>query len=155
MEHYDWTADLDLGIDVIDSQHRRIVDYINEINDAIAQQDVTMVFDVMERLKDYTMDHFAFEEQLLKQAGYLLMEAHQQVHRRFEDRIAKYEESLLNGHDPFGVARRIRTALMAWLIQHIKQEDADYVPVVKKVLKREQGWINGALKRIFGQTEDA
>jgi hemerythrin len=51
MDNFKWSADLDLGIDVIDSQHRRIVDYINEINVAIRQQDVAMVFDVMERLK--------------------------------------------------------------------------------------------------------
>lgn len=114
-----------------------------------------MIFDVMERLKDYTLDHFAFEEQLMNQAGYVLLEAHQQVHRRFEDKIKKLEDSLLNGQDPFGVARRIRTSLMAWLIQHIKHEDVDYVPVVKKVLNKKQGWINAALDRIFGQTEEA
>jgi hemerythrin len=44
---------------------------------------------------------------------------------------------------------------MAWLIQHIKQEDVDYVPVVKKVLNKEKSWIDGALKRIFGQPEKA
>ena len=155
MDNFKWSADLDLGIDVIDSQHRRIVDYINEINVAIRQQDVAMVFDVMERLKDYTLDHFAFEEQLMNQAGYVLLDAHQQVHRRFEGKVNKMEQSLLNGQDPFGIARRVRTSLMAWLIQHIKQEDVDYVPVVKKVLNKEKSWIDGALKRIFGQPEKA
>lgn len=155
MENFKWTDDLNLGIDIIDSQHKRIVDYINEINIAISYEDVTMVFDVMERLKDYTMDHFAFEEQLMKQAGYMLLEPHQKVHRRFEDKMNKLEASLSDGQDPFGVARRIRTSLMAWLIQHIKQEDIDYVPVVKKALHKEQNWIGSALKRIFGQTESA
>lgn len=155
MDHFEWTDDLNLGIDIIDSQHQRIVDYINEINVAIFHEDVPMIFDVMERLKDYTMDHFAFEEQLMNQAGYVLLEAHQKVHRRFEDKITKLEESLLNGQDPFGVARRVRTSLMAWLIQHIKHEDVDYVPVVKKILNKEQSWINSAIKRIFNQTENA
>lgn len=155
MDHFEWTDDLNLGIDIIDSQHQRIVDYINEINVAIFHEDVAMIFDVMERLKDYTMDHFAFEEQLMNQAGYVLLEAHQKVHRRFEDKISKLEESLVSGQDPFGVARRVRTSLMAWLIQHIKHEDVDYVPVVKKILNKEQSWINSALKRVFGQAENA
>ena len=155
MDHFEWTEDLNLGIDIIDSQHKRIVDYINEINDAILSEDVTMIFDVMERLKDYTLDHFAFEEQLMEQAGYVLLDAHQQVHRRFEDKVNKLEASLLNGQDPFGVARRVRNSLMSWLIQHIKHEDVDYVPVVKKVVNKKQSWINSALKRVFGQAEEA
>jgi len=33
----EWTNDLNTGIDVIDSQHKRIVDYINELERAIKQ----------------------------------------------------------------------------------------------------------------------
>lgn len=149
MEEYRWTDDLNLGIDIIDAQHRRIVDYIREVGQAIEQQDASLVFDVMERLKDYTLDHFSFEEQLMQRAGYLLCDAHQAKHRRFEEKVQRLSESLRQGDDPFGVARRIRNTLMVWLIQHIKHEDADYVPVVKKVLAKEQGWISGALQRIF------
>ncbi|GGY47577.1 bacteriohemerythrin [Bacterioplanes sanyensis] len=149
MEQFVWTDDLNLGIDIIDAQHRRIVDYIAEIGQAIEQQDAALVFDVMERLKDYTLDHFSFEEQLMQKAGYVLCEAHQAKHRRFEDKVERLSDSLRQGDDPFGVARRIRNTLMAWLIQHIKHEDIDYVPVVKKVLAKEQSWISGALNRIF------
>lgn len=152
MEMYEWTADLNLGIEVIDAQHRQIVHYINDLTDAISSENVDEVFDVMERLRDYTLDHFVFEGQLMNQAGYVLLSAHQMVHRRFEDKIARMQEELTSGRDPFGIARRVRTSLMAWLIQHIRHEDVDYVPVVKKVLKREAGWINSALKRIFGNT---
>ena len=38
MERIEWTADLNLGIDVIDSQHRNIVDYINQLTEAIETQ---------------------------------------------------------------------------------------------------------------------
>ena len=34
MAYINWTSDLDTGIQEIDVQHRRIVDYINRLNDA-------------------------------------------------------------------------------------------------------------------------
>lgn len=155
MDQFEWTDDMNLGIDVIDAQHRQIVNYINALSNAIRLEDVDSVFDTMERLKDYTMDHFAFEEQLMNKAGYVLLDAHQQVHRRFEQRIEDLEEDLKVGRDPLGVARRVRITLMHWLIQHIRHEDVDYVPVVKKVLARERSWIKSTLTKIFGSTESA
>ncbi len=34
MDYLEWTKDLDTGVTVIDKQHRRIVDYINQLVDA-------------------------------------------------------------------------------------------------------------------------
>ncbi|KZZ44633.1 MAG: hemerythrin family protein [Saccharospirillaceae bacterium] len=59
-----------------------------------------MILNVMERLKDDTLDHFAYEEQLMNQAGYVLLEAHPQVHRRLKDKTKKLEDSLLSGQNP-------------------------------------------------------
>lgn len=152
MEKYTWTDDLNLGIDIIDSQHRQIVHYINQLTDAIGQNDSEQIFFVLERLRDYTFDHFTFEEQLLQQSGYVLYEAHQTVHRRFEEKVKQIQEDLIAGRDPFTIARKVRTWLMTWLIQHIKHEDTDYVPYVKKILKQKESWINSALKSIFGKS---
>lgn len=150
MNNFIWTEDLDLGIDIIDSQHRQIVAYINELNDAIKNNRSDDIHTVIESVRDYTFNHFTFEEQLLERAGYVLLDAHQAVHRRFEDKVRKVQEDLADGRDPFVVGRKVRTWLMTWLIQHIKHEDIDYVPVVKKMLKRKQGWIGSAIQSIFG-----
>ena len=150
MEKIIWSRDLELGIDIIDAQHKRIVDYKNDINGAIMSGDRESVYLVMEQLRDYTMDHFAFEEQLLEQSGYTLLDSHKQVHRRFEAKVEAMVTELGNGTDPMGVARRAKNTMKVWLIQHIKHEDQDYLPVVKKTLKKNQNWINSSLKRIFG-----
>lgn len=147
MEKIIWSRDLELGIDIIDAQHKRIVDYIN---DAILSGDRESVYLVVEQLRDYTMDHFAFEEQLLEQSGYSLVDSHKQVHRRFEEKVENMMSELSSGHDPMGVARRAKNTMKVWLIQHIKHEDRDYLPVVKKTINKNQNWINSSLKRIFG-----
>jgi len=38
MAHLQWTKDLNTGIDVIDTQHKQIVDYINQLYDARLRQ---------------------------------------------------------------------------------------------------------------------
>lgn len=131
MEIFDWKDEYNLGIDVIDSQHKQIVHYINDLSYAITANSNTEVYSVLEQLKDYCMDHFDFEEQLMRQAGYILLEAHQGVHKRFKDKVDSIQEELMQGKDPMGVARRVRTWLMTWLIKHIQHEDIDYVPYVK------------------------
>lgn len=90
MNNFIWTDDLDLGIDIIDSQHRQIVTYINELNSAIKNNRSEDIYTVIESVSDYTFNHFAFEEQLLERAGYVLLDAHQSVHRRFEESTGRF-----------------------------------------------------------------
>lgn len=71
-----WTDDLNTGIDVIDRQHRRIVDYINDLELAKAKQDREAVGKVLDELVDYTLSHFAFEESLQEEAGYKYCKPH-------------------------------------------------------------------------------
>lgn len=153
MAYFDWDSSLDIGVDLIDSQHRRIMDYVNDLHEAIQNNDQALVFDVMERLKDYTFDHFTFEEQLMEKAGYPLLDPHIQVHRRFCARVDELNQLLHTGSDPFGVARKTRTDLTRWLIEHIKQDDHNYAALVRKALRQESSWVGGALRRIFGNDQ--
>ncbi len=153
MSYFIWDSTYDIGVDIIDRQHRRIADYINDLHHAIENNDVEEVYSVMERLKDYTFDHFSFEEQLMERAGYPLLAAHLQVHRRFSAQVEELSVQLYGGTDPMGVARKVRTGLMRWLLQHIKDEDQNYAELVRKSLRKESGWVSATLKRIFGSVD--
>ena len=87
-----WTNDMNTGIDVIDSQHMRIVEYINQLEKAARRQDQQLVGHVLGELVDYTLSHFAFEESLQEEAGYAFAKPHKSVHDTFVKRIAKYQE---------------------------------------------------------------
>ena len=43
-----WTSDLNTGIDVIDRQHQRIVDYINQLEDPATRDDHQAISRVLE-----------------------------------------------------------------------------------------------------------
>lgn len=123
-----WTPDMNTGIDVIDKQHSRIVDYINELEEAIAQHDDPAIGHVLEACVDYTLSHFAFEESLQEEAGYKYCKPHKKVHEMFASRIDEYKARYLLGED---IAPELHTLLQRWLVTHIKQDDADYVAAVK------------------------
>lgn len=122
-----WTSDLDTGIDVIDNQHRRIVEYINELHDAIELQSRENIAVVLEELVDYTLSHFAFEEDLQEQAGYPFAHAHKKVHELFKRKVADFQQRFELGED---ISRQLLTLLRTWLVNHIKRDDADYVETV-------------------------
>jgi len=147
-----WTTDLSTGIDVIDNQHKRILDYINQLEDAIAQRNQTSVGQVLDELVDYTLSHFAFEESLQEEAGYKFAKPHKAIHDLFAKRVAAYQEKHNNGEN---ISSQLNSMLATWLVHHIKRDDMAYVTAVNTSItnivqdKKEGGWISRSLGRFF------
>jgi hemerythrin len=149
MSYFVWDESLNTGIPVIDSQHRRIVDYINQLQDAISTHDEGVVQEILDDLVEYTVSHFSFEEHLQEQAQYANFEAHKKTHEKFTARINDYQERFHAGED---IAETLLSDLRDWLIKHIKQDDADYVGVAKaKMDSFDQGWMSKTLSKVFGE----
>ena len=143
-----WSSDLELGIEVIDEQHKRIFDYLEQIDHAIETGDTQEVHDVVQGVLDYTQSHLTFEEGLMEQAGYPCLDAHRKVHQAFAARIQRLERDLKQGRDTMAVARKVRSDLGLWLMNHIRRDDQDYVKHVKPIVAG--SWIKRWRTRIFG-----
>ena len=128
-----WTSDLDTGIAEIDNQHRRIVDYINRLNELRHTHDRAGLSDVM---VDYTMSHFAFEESLMENAGYLFSGPHKKVHDLFVRKVAEMQSRFEGGED---VTEELHGMLSRWLFNHIRNEDHGYVDSAKAYLRMTAG----------------
>lgn len=152
MAHLNWTDDLNTGIDVIDGQHRQIVDYINQLHDARQTGDRDAVGEVINELVDYTLSHFSFEEELMEEAGYPFSRPHKRVHEVFTKRVADYQLRYKSGED---ISGELHSLLYRWLVGHIKNDDAAYVGAVKAHThatdaSRHRGWMARTLGRFFG-----
>lgn len=153
MTYLHWSSDLETGIEVIDKQHQRIVDYLNALNDANDTGDRATTNRVLQELVDYTLTHFAFEEELQEKAEYPFVKAHKRVHDIFTKRIAEFQQRAAAGEN---VAPELLSMLKIWLVNHIKGDDADYAESVKAMLgvegqeKVAGGWVGMALKKFFG-----
>ena len=144
--YWQWDSSLSVGIDVIDNQHKRIVEYINEISDARDRKDHAAVGAILDSMIDYTLTHFTFEESLMERAGYPILREHKLVHESFAKRMLQHKKRFTEGDD---VTRQLSTDLQMWLTNHIKRDDKDYTPSVRKILE-EKGWVSKTLKKLFG-----
>ncbi|MBD2837391.1 bacteriohemerythrin [Pseudomonas sp. JM0905a] len=152
MVYLEWESDLDTGIEVIDGQHKRIVEMINDLHAAQLQMDKAAVARVIEEVVDYTLSHFAFEETLLEDAGYQFSRAHKKVHELFIRRVNVFRTRHQAGDD---VADELKDLLGRWLFNHIRNDDANYVEAVKanmQQLTRDDssgGWLSRSMRRFF------
>jgi len=144
MTYFNWAPELDTGISVIDNQHKRIVEYINTLDKAVREKDMSVVAEVVEQLTDYTVTHFTFEEELMQKHGYPYLDAHKKVHQAFTERVQNYKKRIDQGED---VSRQLLSDLRIWLTNHIKRDDKDYVEICNKV---DHSWVSRAVNRLFG-----
>lgn len=148
MDYFAWDRSLDTGIDVIDTQHKRIVDYINQLHSAISKKDRAAIEEVFNHVINYTLTHFTFEEKMMEQAGYCHCEAHREVHRKFTELVREYHNRFMQGED---VAKKLLSDLRIWLTNHIKTEDRDFAQQLHTNLKEtaKKSWLSRTLGRIF------
>lgn len=146
-----WNSSLDTGIEVIDNQHKRIVEYINELYTAVKEHDEVGIKHVLDELVDYTLTHFTFEENLMEKANYPYLEAHKQVHKSLIKRVEGYIKEFEQGQGE-EVGRELLSVLRIWLTNHIKLDDMDYGTWVKQVTetKQHQSWLSKKLEAMFG-----
>jgi len=145
-----WNTRLNTQIKDIDEQHRRIVDYINELEQANLSGDREKIGDAIDGVIDYTQSHFAFEENLLEEAGYRFVKPHKKVHDLFIRRIDSYAKRHQAGEE---VGEELYTLLCNWLLTHIQHDDADYASTVRENLeeallgqKKESNWFSRFLR---------
>lgn len=146
-----WTPDYEIGIEVIDNQHRRIVEYINEVYAVREQQEAReRLAEVLFDLVDYTMSHFAFEEALMDEAGYPDLALHRLTHDTFSRQIQTFKSRFENGED---IAEDLANMLQRWLLEHIVTDDVSYSEVVKQKIMHHgcehQSWVQKAMDKFF------
>ena len=131
-----WVPELDTGIDEIDRQDRRIVDYINKLYELRESPDREALGDVIGEMVDYTLSHFVFEETLIENAGYMFAGPHKKVHELFTRRVSEMQTRFDAGED---VAAELHGMLSRWLFNHIRNEDHGYVDAAKTYLRMARG----------------
>ena len=77
MPAIEWNNDLSVGVDLIDSDHKTLIDLINLVADSIeAGQSAKTIGDVVQLLYEYTEFHFIREEVLMEACGYSDLDNH-------------------------------------------------------------------------------
>lgn len=126
MERLAWSDTLMTGIDVIDRQHRGLVDMINATANRLsgdAELGAEEVRALVGYLKDYAEVHFGTEEALMALCG--LSPGYAQDHHRNHCRFLSHVDDMLDQLSERAVpdGRQLLRFLAKWLIGHIQGED--------------------------------
>lgn len=119
----EWEPAWNLGIEVIDSQHRRWVEIFNSLEGAfLAGKSMTdLQTTVFKEMLDYTHFHFAEEERLMAESDYPAFSAHRRLHKDFDSLIYSHFRSHDRGETI--LTSEMLQLMRNWLITHIQNED--------------------------------
>jgi hemerythrin len=121
----DWNDRLSVGVEEIDKQHKKLVDMINDLADAMKDgKGKDILGPILNGLVEYTVVHFKFEEDLFDKYGYEEKEAHKIEHEKFVDKISEFNESFKSGNSFITIS--LMNFLSDWLQNHIKVTDKKY-----------------------------
>lgn len=125
MPLFEWTENFSVNVRKLDDQHKKLVEMVNDLDDAIRDgNDDEVLKDVLRRLLDYTAYHFVTEEKILEQYEYPDLLRHRSDHNTLSWRVldlrARYEAG--DGVD----AREVLDFLTGWLKKHILYSDKQY-----------------------------
>jgi hemerythrin len=129
MSAFVWEDKYSLHIAEIDRQHQKLFALFNELYDAMQQGHGTEIIDkVLTNVVDYTAYHFAFEEKLLKEAGFKEEAAHRAEHGKLAEQAKALAQRLKAGQSDTKVAIATLQFLGDWLTRHILVSDKSFAP---------------------------
>ncbi len=123
MSFMEWDENFSVGVDEIDDDHKKLVEHLNELHDAVTGGIGHIALGkILEGLMLYTVYHFSHEERLFLHAQYPGYEGHKREHERLTDQVKAVYETFTA--DPLGMlAMEVLDFLKDWIAIHIMQSD--------------------------------
>ncbi|MDK2969241.1 MAG: hemerythrin [Bacteroidota bacterium] len=122
------------GIEKIDSEHRHLISIFNRLSEKADQKESNDFMKIIDELEKYSNYHFANEETLMKKANFDEIDEHVIQHQIFRQKIDDFKTSIRFGSSM--LQSEIIDFLLKWLLKHIMECDAKYVPSIKEYLNQ-------------------
>jgi hemerythrin len=129
-----WSKDYSVQSGFLDHQHQKLMEIINDFNQAIARGDGKKVaYTTLNRLIQYAEQHFRDEEKLLEIARYPTeqLQTHIREHEKLTEEIFHHGE-IWHSYGKEALPE-IGLFLKDWLIEHILTSDMMYSKYVANV----------------------
>lgn len=121
-----WDQRFATGHVLVDQQHRHLFAMVSELHCAIAEKHgAQRVLPTLLQLASYVGEHFATEEQLMRDRGYPHLERHRDCHLALTRQTSSIVEEFRHGQRE--VSNALSEFLSEWIRQHIFQEDMEMI----------------------------
>lgn len=144
---YSWQKNLIHGIEPMDSEHKLIIDQMDELQKAIKNHSSDdIILETMKFLTKYVEDHFKSEERLQKQYNYTDIENHKKLHEGYKALVYKTVDEIKE--DGLSPSRKIviNKMIIEWLKEHIGKDDK----LVAEHIKSKKWFLKGVI--LLGET---
>ncbi len=126
-----WREQLSVGNDLIDNDHKQLIDIINKANQSLQSMSRAGLLVALDQLYKYSKVHFSLEEKISEAVGYPEV---QNLHASHEDllkRLGTISQEIGEQWDE-PVAAHFGKFLREWLVSHVIKEDMLLKPYLKK-----------------------
>lgn len=113
------------GNDMIDSQHKELIDRINKLlNKCETSSEQFAAIQMLDYLSEYVDFHFAEEEKFQEEIHYPGIKEHKEKHAEFKQTVADLREMLEDQEGPTNTfVALVQEKVIDWLYTHIKGFD--------------------------------
>jgi hemerythrin len=124
-----WKDSYNLGIEIMDDQHKKLVDIINDLYEAFYNSETKdKMQPILRELINYAAYHFKSEEELFNKFNFNQIAEHRGLHEDFKVKVLEFEKQFLAGKT---ITYRVMTFLREWLTDHILVADKEYADLIK------------------------
>ncbi len=125
--YFNWERKYATGIKKIDSQHRKLVEMINNLyEELVIKGNTDYIDELLMDLKIYTISHFTTEEKMFTKYNYKGedFEKHIEKHEQFKNKIAECMGDTVTSKKE--IAYNLSEYLKGWLVHHILDTDMKF-----------------------------
>jgi len=134
MKAFTWDQRFETGLEMVDQQHRHLVDLVNVAGNILlgGKASETELQDLFGQLADYAIYHFNEEERLMVEIGVdpRHVDAHKIQHREFLKQVTMMWNNRALSKDP---AAMLHGFLSSWLSMHILGQDQEMARNIARI----------------------
>ncbi len=127
---YEMKPEYYTGINMIDEEHKQLFKYADEAYELLHDEFIPDKYDridsILEKLRDYTVKHFADEEQYMESINYKKIFTQKVQHQEFIEKLDEFMEQHNDEmEDQDEQITGILKYLTEWLVNHILYVDGE------------------------------
>lgn len=122
-----WNNEYELGLPVLDAQHKQLFRFNDELQDAIKKGlKVSNINTLLTQIKLYAARHFSMEEKYMADVSYPQIVEQKDAHAAFVNRFDEIQDDFnAQGMTP-DLVKAITNELTKWIVDHVTGMDQTF-----------------------------
>ena len=119
------SKDMEVGIALIDKQHRGLIDRLNEITELCTKRidNKAETKKTLDLLADYVVKHFKDEEEIMAKTKYPQLALQKQQHAQYIAELNALQKEFAANGQSHRFSLELRNSIIDWIVKHIKSSD--------------------------------